>query len=341
MKNQLFIPDRIKVGFQIRPDTYSKKLAYITYYDEKKQLRKSKSWNSWCDPKIDSVEYDNTPHDGFVLNKDVKRSSEWFSSGRNMIRVYDDRGFEFEITTGNLLFILMTTNCLKREFQGQFVYAWHKTELVLLPVNCEEYNNSTTFSKLQNKSIKTKELVEGCSYKTKKQNDVVYLGKFEWLSLLRKPSKILEYYSRTKLVFVDENGNFIPANNTQKLAERNTDTPVSNYAQLVDDFLKTPRASKAVGLQDSPTNNDDLFYVKVNDGTYHQFMKIGYFKNKYFKRYTISFSNKNVMLIWNTSYENAIAPFENKCDLLVTLENGNAIPFEEFLKIERCTSQLK
>lgn len=59
------------MGFQTRNDTYTKKLAYVIYYDEKGKLRKEPSWNSWRDKKIDPEEFDNVPTEGFVLNKKV------------------------------------------------------------------------------------------------------------------------------------------------------------------------------------------------------------------------------------------------------------------------------
>ena len=71
MNSNLFIPNRIRVGFQTRNDTYTKKLAYVIYYDEKGKLRKEPSWNSWRDKKIDPEEFDNVPTEGFVLNKKV------------------------------------------------------------------------------------------------------------------------------------------------------------------------------------------------------------------------------------------------------------------------------
>ena len=48
MTKQLFIPEKIKVGYQERSDTYTKRLAYVTYYDQKGKLRKEKSWKTWC-----------------------------------------------------------------------------------------------------------------------------------------------------------------------------------------------------------------------------------------------------------------------------------------------------
>ncbi len=42
-EEKFFIPSKIKVGFQERSDTYTGKLAYIIYYDNKGVLRKERS----------------------------------------------------------------------------------------------------------------------------------------------------------------------------------------------------------------------------------------------------------------------------------------------------------
>lgn len=52
MKSNIFIPPIINVGYQNRSGTYTGKLAYVIYYDEKGKLRKETSWNSWRDEKM-------------------------------------------------------------------------------------------------------------------------------------------------------------------------------------------------------------------------------------------------------------------------------------------------
>ena len=49
MNNNIYIPKRINVGYQNRKDTYTGKIAYVIYYDEKGKLRKETSWNNWRD----------------------------------------------------------------------------------------------------------------------------------------------------------------------------------------------------------------------------------------------------------------------------------------------------
>ena len=73
MTGSIFIPEKIKVGYQKRDDTYTKQLAYIIYFDSEGVLRKENSWNSWRDKNIEPEIFDNIPINGFVLNKKHRR----------------------------------------------------------------------------------------------------------------------------------------------------------------------------------------------------------------------------------------------------------------------------
>lgn len=238
----LFVAPKIKVGFQKRKDTFTGQLAYIIYYDEKGKLRKEASWESWRDKKIDPQEFDNVPTDGFTINKDVKRyNGEWWSSTRTMVRIHDPRGFEFEVTTENLIAILMHTDCLKRGLIGQFVYAWAGTELVLLPTNSEEYQHAVKFTGGLSKKVKAKELVPGISYHTKKTNeDVIYLGKMDWYHFSNKGvywDLVGERNGHKYHIFTKDNGeSFFAKSSVDFLSEANNTVPVSNYAELVDKY---------------------------------------------------------------------------------------------------------
>src|SRR6185312_4421687 len=144
---QLFIPKKIKVGYQERTDTYSKKLAYVIYYDNKGVLRKETSWKSWCHLEdayhdrnvydsqkkefkkddngkyivertlthkgMGSDDFDNVPLSGFVLNKKAGGYSTGWNHRQTYCRVFDPRGFEIEISIPNLLFILEMSNSFK------------------------------------------------------------------------------------------------------------------------------------------------------------------------------------------------------------------------------------
>jgi hypothetical protein len=249
--SEVYIPKRIKVGYQERDDTYTKRLAYVICYDIKGKLRKEQSWESWRDNKIEAEEYDNTPQDGFVLNKNIERFG-WshYGSGRSYIRVYDPRGIEFEITPENLIGILMHTNCSKRQLEDKFVYAWSGKDLVLLPVQSEEYQNAMKFTERLEQKVSAKSLVPGCSYTTKREGkEVIYLGRFLWYHWN------MPYYwnnqekratrEGTKQHIFMEGDNIFPKDNTSFLAYCNNPAPVADYAERLEKF-KADRHSAAV-----------------------------------------------------------------------------------------------
>jgi hypothetical protein len=180
--SSLLIPHKIRVGFQNRSDTYTKKLGYVIYYDAKNKIHKEKSFESWRDKKIDTQEFDNVPTSGFVINKKVgDYKGSWFDSRMAMVRIYDPRDFEFEITVDNLLLILNYNNSIiGKGLEGEFVYSWEKGDLYLLPVVSKEYIAASTFTKLQTKKVNSKELVPGKVYKFKNNKKSVYLGRLNY-----------------------------------------------------------------------------------------------------------------------------------------------------------------
>lgn len=182
MKSNIFIPKRINVGYQNRSGTYTGKLAYIIYYDEKGVLRKERSWNGWRDEDIPNDEFDNEPTEGFVLNKKAGDYSTGWDHRQAYCRVYDPRGFEFEITIENLLYILANANCYKgKGLEGEFVYGWSGKDLVLMPVKSPDYKQIAEFNKIvhNNECIKAKDLVLGATYLTKDDEQWIYMGRFE------------------------------------------------------------------------------------------------------------------------------------------------------------------
>lgn len=189
---KLFIPKTIHVGFQERKNTFDGKLAYVIYEDEKGRLRKETSWNNWRDHKIEPLVLENKPAK-FVLNKSIHHYSNWSwssSSGHHMMRMYDTRGIEVEITPENLVGILMHSNVSMRDFEQEMVYAWDGKELVLLPVNSTDYQTSVQFTNEQDVKLSTKNLKVGQIYRQKKGNtQYVYLGFYEKYDLI-EPHKV-------------------------------------------------------------------------------------------------------------------------------------------------------
>lgn len=185
MNTTIFVPKIINVGYQNRRDTYTGKLAYVVYTDSKGELRKEASWNSWRDHNIEPSAFDNVPTSGFVLNKKVGDYVSDWNHRRAYCRVYDPRGFEFEITIENLLYILENANSIKgKGLEGEFVYGWGGKDLILIPTESPDYKEIVKYSNIihKNETIKAKDLVVGATYTTKNEGEFVYIGKFDYYS---------------------------------------------------------------------------------------------------------------------------------------------------------------
>lgn len=183
MKSNIFIPKQINVGFQERRDTYTQKLAYVIYFDEKGKLRKEASWNSWRDEKIEPIIFDNEPTSGFVLNKKVGDYSTGWNHRKSYVRVYDPRNFEFEISIENLLYILENTSSIKgKGLEGDFIYGWDGKDLILIPTDSPDYKEIMEYNKIlhSNNKIKVKDLIIGATYKTKSNEEWIYMGGFDY-----------------------------------------------------------------------------------------------------------------------------------------------------------------
>lgn len=183
MGTNIFIPKKIKVGFQTRNDTYTKKLAYVIYYDQKNKLRKENSWSSWRDEKIEPEDYDNEPTTGFVLNKKVGGYQYHYDMRQTYVRVFDPRGFEFEITIPNLLYILENTSSIKgKGLEGEFVYGWDGKDLLLIPTSAPEYQEMQKMANnlYEGEAIKAKDLILGATYGTANGEAYVYMGKSDY-----------------------------------------------------------------------------------------------------------------------------------------------------------------
>lgn len=180
MKSKMYKPNQINVGYQLRGDTYTGQLGYVIYFDEDGKLRKEASWNSWRDERIPNTIFDNEPTEGFVLNRSGGGRPSW-SDRKAFVRVYDPRGFEFEIDVANLMYILECCPVGKgKVLEGKLVYVWDGKELVLLPVESPDYKDIDNYTQLLNNKeyIKGKDLKVGYTYVDKNDEKYVYLGKF-------------------------------------------------------------------------------------------------------------------------------------------------------------------
>jgi hypothetical protein len=236
MNTTIFIPKVIKVGYQTRSDTYTKSLGYVIYYDQHNKLRKETSWQSWRDKKIEPQDFENVPTSGFVLNKKVGDYSNDWNHRSAACRVYDPRNFEFEITIENLLYILQNTNSIKgKGLEGDFVYGWAGSDMLLIPVDSPDYVKIEEFTNMVAKPelFKGKDLVLGGMYRTKQNEDWMYLGRFERYNsthyadgLYGKPEGLYYYFYNGKFQTIKSL--------SAKIVLTVSKEPAANYAEVMD-----------------------------------------------------------------------------------------------------------
>lgn len=246
MTSNIFIPKVIHVGFKEKPDTFTKKLGYIIYEDEKGKLRKEVSWNNWRNKKLGELKLDNTPG-RFVINKGVQRSSDWFGSGRSMVRIYDTRDFEFEISVDNLMVVLEHSDVSKRDIVQECVLGWSGANVVLIPTNSEEYLKSVEYTQKQDTKVSAKELVKGLVYSQKKgsQAKVVYMGNYHFF----ETNAGSRQDKGKKHVFYNLQSELFEVPSVSTLAPAESDVLYSEFAELDQKLYKSGQISPVLSYK--------------------------------------------------------------------------------------------
>ena len=258
MRTTIFVPEKINVGFQDRNDTYTKKLAYIIYFDQKGVLRKETSWQGWRDKKIDNVICENIPTSGFVLNKKVGGYDTGWNHRQTYCRVYDPRGFEFEITIPNLLYILENATSTKgKGLEGDFVYGWDSKDLVLIPVDSPDYKEISELNKLRFEKAKFngKDLIVGATYKSNSNNNLIYLGRFYEANGENKESKTYFFYDKNSKYSKIEHYKSL-SNNILDIVDEKC---VEDYSDLMDEL------SKSSYYSERDSKNDKYIYYTLEE----------------------------------------------------------------------------
>lgn len=267
MKTTMYIPKLLHVGYQERNDTYTGKLAYVIYTDDKGVKRKEGSWLSWSKEFLPDQQ--NTPMEGFVINRDVggvRRSYGW-DARMEKVRVYDPRGWEIEVTIPNLLFILQECTSTKgKGLEGEFVYAWDGKELVLLPTSAQEYKDCVEFTQNQAKRVTKDEVKVGNWVKFKDDEEYIYLGRFECRQYkFDKASK--------KHVYFNGDNKYRYESGFTKVAVVNHQD--ENYAQHVEDFATSWHCNPIVSIEwvEEPTTAS-AFYGEYKGNIYRFYVSI-------------------------------------------------------------------
>lgn len=235
MKSTIFLPSKINVGFQHRDDTYTKKLAYVIYYDNKGVLRKEKSWEGWRNKSIPNEIYENVPTSGFVLNKKVGGYDTGWNHRQTYVRIYDPRNFEFEISVSNLLYILENATSTKgKGLEGEFVYGFDGKDLVLIPCESPDYKQIAKYNdKVKNgERLKGKDFIIGATYLTKDNKEAIYVGRYPCYGWRAKKNEPFYFFARRK----GDGFLFMESKSPSIVIEQISDKCIEDYAEMFSKF---------------------------------------------------------------------------------------------------------
>lgn len=134
------IPEKHYVGLQKRY-VDALPLGFMTPWGEDAASRKRMDTvDSWAGrDALPAVTIDNQPMSGFRLTKSIRTTNY---GGHDHWRVEDPRGFELEISSGNLAQLISVGTVENGEFLDQCVWARHGANNVLLSTNTEEYQEA-------------------------------------------------------------------------------------------------------------------------------------------------------------------------------------------------------
>ena len=307
---KLYIPKKLKIGFQNRKEASSGKLAYIIYYDDKNVLKKEHSWEKWRDKTLGSIDVDNIPRTGLIIDRSGGGCR--YSDRVAFIRMYDPQGFDFEISASNLIFLIKHCSYDKDNgFSGEFVYAWDGTKLVVLPTNSEEYKESTEFTRLKSCSITKKDLIAGGSYKSKDGKELFYIGR-------RDKNVIMpNYYDKClKKAYTFYDGNdFLFYKDLKHIAEFLNCDKLSKYDEVVDLYHKSKYTGVPVKLFLKESDDKNCSFVENNN--VYDCYRYGYL------RYSCYLKNNELVVDHTNAYSNTgLFKFSITYDLYALLDNG-------------------
>jgi hypothetical protein len=210
--------DELPLGF-ITPwgeDAAAKKR--MTTVDNWAGYNSSNNYNNY-QTSIKPIVIDNTPVIGFRLSGSI-RTSDY--GGENKWRIIDPRGFELEITSGNLAKLLSVGVFDQGEILDQCVWARKGANNILLSVNTNEYKEAVKNTEVASKSAVWSDVKLGDTVVLQNNTGGIFLGK--QYMLVKNYSEKNElgagnslYTCNSKPVYVIYNPNYNNTGYTQQL----------------------------------------------------------------------------------------------------------------------------
>lgn len=212
-----YIPEKHYIGFQHRGEGC--KLGFMTPYGTnsaaKKRMSTVDNWiNGWGrdeDKKpIKAETFINEGMFGFKIGESVRR----WSTQNVLWRIEDPRGFELEISSGNMAYIIANTSIINGEITDKLIWCRDGSQNYLLPLGSEEHQTYTENTNAVR--VKVGDLSPGDVILLNNSYQHTYLGKYTFV-FGALPGFAMQYdvqaqpITGTKRIIVlkDENGKFV------------------------------------------------------------------------------------------------------------------------------------
>lgn len=196
------IPESHYVGFQKRSSD-GVPLGFMTIEGTDKASEKRKAtvdaWargNTWQSHNkqatLPSKTFENKPLVGFKMGKNISYGSGW-DSRHDKWRIEDPRGFELEITSGNLEEIMKLCTLERGEILDQCIWGRLGQENILIPLESEVYKTATANTDRINSKGTIKDAKPGSKLIFTNGDEGIYVGKtfasgYDRTSVRRNPN---------------------------------------------------------------------------------------------------------------------------------------------------------
>ncbi len=171
-----FIPEEHYKGVQ--STTSDCPLAFITPYGtDKAAINRMETVDSWCgnyqkkNPGRTEV-IKNVPMHGFKIAKEVRR----WSTSNVVWRIEDPRGFQLEISSGNMAYLISETIVDKGVFMSELIWCRDGKDNFLLPVGSEEHKKYTLNTTALTAKLSLRDINIGDHIHDVTGTDGIYLG---------------------------------------------------------------------------------------------------------------------------------------------------------------------
>jgi len=175
------------------------------------------------------------------------------------------------------LYILENANSIKgKGLEGDFVYGWDGKDLLLIPVESPDYKELTEYNEIlfQKNYVKAKDLILGARYKTKTNEEWIYMGRFDCHTTkyerVEKPQESDWYRGYRAYDSVEVNVN--------KGKHHFFVREAKNYTWS-DEIYFNVLTIKSLGERFITTVSSDSGYKDIND--FYDYQELMYYLNKY------------------------------------------------------------